>query len=738
MFTIQHHLPKLDCEEEYCLADFKIRKATRLTYPGACSHEFQNQMHIIIEKLFQWDIKKQKAKRRGILGTVLGYAPADEEQGRKTLHRHWQIWVKELNQDVRDALFLKDDDKREKARSGFCRHIDAVMSASYGPDLTVTHTCEGTGEKVVKTDLVQNIFQDRDPQIFRNARHKNLCHEIKGKLMECKDCGKQVSSIDVVNLALTRWKQIALKSSKHERHDTVLPMSPERLDMAAYTYSYNLDGGCAIEEDIFWGNKKLRDILLRVRFDEHEWCHRASCFKKGCECRFIHPQLTCLQTHIHQDEGKNGEHVIEWHRLDGDSIEMAPWMVLPRRPMGCQSINTHNVALSEFLNCNTNIQIGDMSQVYYSTLYNSKSTQAEDSERQQRVGHTIIKRLLRIEEEILEGKRKPEDVQDGFVEGLCRMLGGMNAATSRNVISSTMAHLLVCNNGSRFQFSHDFGNLLVGQLEATLEGRPTDVRVRTNVLKGERIVWPDSSADDYIHRPNHEDIDQLCSYELTMLYKKKYKQFREMAGSVGVGDDSISGDEDEEGDAGDDCDNNMAQHYEKEKYAFVDTHPGHSFSHLAKLKLLVIPKVALPQMKLCNVEDLEIKSENPSDDTKENRENYAKMALLMFYPFRHLNDLKKKGSYWKKFHRELKIWKINRKRSKKSTKRKHTKFWERGFQILQNMQDTLTMEKKVKRARDPITMTTQCEQPDDPGTKTRQNDENDPVSDILQFCSTKR
>ena len=53
------------------------------------------------------------------------------------------------------------------------------------------------------------------------------------------------------------------------------------------------------------------------------------------------------------------------------------------------------------------------------------------------------------------------------------------------------------------------------------------------------------------------------------------------------------------------------------------------------------------------------------------------------------------------------------------------------------MQDTLTMEKKVKRARDPITMTTQCEQPDDPGTKTRKNDENDPVSDILQFCSTK-
>jgi hypothetical protein len=32
------------------------------------------------------------------------------------------------------------------------------------------------------------------------------------------------------------------------------------------------------------------------------------------------------------------------------------------------------------LNCNTNIQIGDASQVFYSTLYTSKSMQEEDNE----------------------------------------------------------------------------------------------------------------------------------------------------------------------------------------------------------------------------------------------------------------------------------------------------------------------------------------------------------------------
>jgi hypothetical protein len=37
--------------------------------------------------------------------------------------------------------------------------------------------------------------------------------------------------------------------------------------------------------------------------------------------------------------------------------------------------------MSEILNCNTNVQIGDPTQVLYSTLYSSKSTQKEDAEK---------------------------------------------------------------------------------------------------------------------------------------------------------------------------------------------------------------------------------------------------------------------------------------------------------------------------------------------------------------------
>jgi hypothetical protein len=61
--------------------------------------------------------------------------------------------------------------------------------------------------------------------------------------------------------------------------------------------------------------------------------------------------------------------------------------------MGCQYMNAHNTTISYILNCNNNIQIGDASQVFYSTLYTSKSTQEEDSEKQLQIGCAVIKRI---------------------------------------------------------------------------------------------------------------------------------------------------------------------------------------------------------------------------------------------------------------------------------------------------------------------------------------------------------
>ncbi len=115
MILVQHELPSLKCTEDKCLADFVLRKNARLKNPGACSIEFQSAMQILTECMLKWDIKSKSSTGKGILGTVQAFAGANEEQGRKTLHRHWQIWVEDMNQSLQNALFDKDNNTRNKA-----------------------------------------------------------------------------------------------------------------------------------------------------------------------------------------------------------------------------------------------------------------------------------------------------------------------------------------------------------------------------------------------------------------------------------------------------------------------------------------------------------------------------------------------------------------------------------------------------------------------------------------------
>jgi hypothetical protein len=73
----------LQCSEADCIADFVLQKDIRLKNPVACSLEFQSVMQIIVECMLHWDIKKKTSKGKGLLGSVLAFFTADEEQGRK-------------------------------------------------------------------------------------------------------------------------------------------------------------------------------------------------------------------------------------------------------------------------------------------------------------------------------------------------------------------------------------------------------------------------------------------------------------------------------------------------------------------------------------------------------------------------------------------------------------------------------------------------------------------------------
>ena len=106
------------------------------------------------------------------------------------------------------------------------------------------------------------------------------------------------------------------------------------------------------------------------------------------------------------------------------------------------------------------------------------------------------------------------------------------------------------------------------------------------------------------------------------------------------------------------------------------------------------------------MENLEIGQNVSSKHTIASRENYARTALILFHPYRKLQNLLISDEFWEKFYTEL--------QHKKEGKIK--KFWDSGFKILQNIQDRISLEQSKERASDFITKQTLLS-PDFPSTR---------------------
>jgi hypothetical protein len=88
--------------------------------------------------------------------------------------------------------------------------------------------------------------------------------------MYCAECDKTMSTVDIVKNSFKRWRDTVFSNERtqHNRPDTNIPLSSVRLDMAAYTFSYHMNGGCALEKDCFGGNMHVWETLLKHRFEE--------------------------------------------------------------------------------------------------------------------------------------------------------------------------------------------------------------------------------------------------------------------------------------------------------------------------------------------------------------------------------------------------------------------------------------------------------------------------------------
>ena len=73
-------MPSVDSPDSVCVADFSLRKETRLMYPGACALEYESMVQIVIKCLFRWDSGTQTGEP-GVFGTLEAHCVAHEEQG---------------------------------------------------------------------------------------------------------------------------------------------------------------------------------------------------------------------------------------------------------------------------------------------------------------------------------------------------------------------------------------------------------------------------------------------------------------------------------------------------------------------------------------------------------------------------------------------------------------------------------------------------------------------------------
>jgi hypothetical protein len=292
--------------------------------------------------------------------------------------------------------------------------------------------------------------------------------------------------------------------------------------------------------DEVWTDPKMRTILLRYSVDFHDWQHRPTCLKRGCECRFNLPEMswpgTSLEIEAELDDESN---VTTWYRLNTDPMKSTPYVLQTKRPMGCQYMNTHSIPVSAVFGCNTNVQLGGPVHLFYSTVYAGKSTQKEDSDKHIVIGTQVCRRLWRMRSNAqvnaMQSPQQPgqqirsviestvNNRVENWTEGLALILSGMCASMTKAVCSSPLGHLMVSKDGSRFEYSHDHTNLLVSQVMDALDGKEIACRIRKNRSKvtKKKVLWPDSFTDDYVHRPLA--LEELCLYEYTAHYEKECK-----------------------------------------------------------------------------------------------------------------------------------------------------------------------------------------------------------------------
>jgi hypothetical protein len=607
------------------LIDFNVRREARVEHPGFCAEEYQRMMELVIRHLFNWDTETQKSNGMGLFGIISAWCLATEEQGRKSLHGHYLLYVEDWNR-VMNILQRRKDEEHAVGSWTFVNAIhDAkamlvnACSAQLFSDFKVN---EPLAEFPVFThDDCRSARRPKEmrfsvkpvaDQILREMRHKNKCHLLGGEIAVCVKCEKKFSVNEII--------RNALKSHLGDLGDTF--QFPEGHCKPVDRIVYEMG------KDFSWYERNSYDQAIRyfaanAITNSHFTTHSQRCFKKGPECYTDLPDGVSDSTILVYNAEPDS-----WSDWKGSKEERNMLRFQPKRSIEDAYMNVNNPVVTKLLLCNNNVQVGiNGRNIFYNTGYQVKAQQKEERHAFEKVSavlckviqkqvrtinHVVGQQTKNKTKEILFQAEAEESIPSQQL-GFRRILAGIYTHTSGHIVGAPMAHYNAIN-GSRFRYSHDHSFLPVHGLEGILKGTQISMTIRN--LDGKQVVF--NKAFNYLYRPT--GMEKMSLY--TFYGETKYIKISE-AKKLGI-----------------------------EYFEYTEQHLFRKIEAVVYRTTTAVPTFPwnwIPSTRNFLTSILQrIDKDAPDHHTKE---EYAFRFLILFVPFRSREDLETDDCYQSVFQR---------------------------------------------------------------------------------------
>ena len=364
-----------------------VRKQVRSDYPGLCAEEYSRVIDLVIKHLLCWDCETEQSTGVGLFGKVLAWCLATEEQGRKTLHGHFLIyvegWKSLLNvlqkpSTIVDSETLSYSEAVKTGKEYYKNVCSANLFKDFQPPTGVLnqvplfqHTACHRG----RTKRCKSSVQPVKDQQLREMRHKAKCQEHNGHIATCLKCDHKFTVQSIVSKALS------IHCGNGECNYNYPDVS-YRLDRYVYELQKNFTWTYGDETQ-----KARRYFASNALSNIHLVKHTRRCFKKGPECYANLPdKVTEGIDIIYTDEDDL------WSDWYGEREKRRMFRFSPRRPVEDVFVNAHNPELTTLLGANNNVMVGmNGRSVFYVTGYQTKLQQTDERELFTQVSNALMK-----------------------------------------------------------------------------------------------------------------------------------------------------------------------------------------------------------------------------------------------------------------------------------------------------------------------------------------------------------